>query len=87
VPWPADETARYNMASKGCEGVVARYLGESGGQVDNPVLGWGWDGLGQTSWELGDRSIRCFVMGFKNGSTNGVRFTGSVKGIGTKAPK
>jgi len=87
VPWPAEETARYNMASKGCEGVVARYLGESGGQVDNPVLGWGWDGLGQTSWELGDRSIRCFVMGFKNGSTNGVRFTGSVKGIGTKAPK
>lgn len=87
VPWPADQTTRDNMASKGCEAVVARYLGESGGRVLNPVLGWGWDWFTQSRWELGDRTIRCLVLGYKGDSVNGVRFTGSVKGIGMKAPK
>jgi hypothetical protein len=87
VPWPADQTARDNMASKGCEGVASKYLGESGGQVNNPLLGWSWDGFTQERWELGDRTTRCLLVGIKGDSANSVRFTGSVKGIGTKAPK
>jgi Septum formation len=87
VPWPADTQARKNIADKGCEGVVAAFLGLSGGRVTNPALGWGWDGFSQKRWELGNRTIRCLVLGFKGGSVNGVRFTGSVKGIGTRAPK
>jgi hypothetical protein len=87
VPWPADQTARSNMAQKGCQQVAAQYLGLTGGRVNNPVLGWGWDNFVQDRWELGDRTVRCLVMGFKADSVNGVRFTGSVKGIGTKAPK
>lgn len=86
VPWPADQTARDNTASKGCEGVAAKYLGQSG-QVNNPVLGWAWDGFTQERWEMGDRTIRCLLVGIKNGTANSVKFTGSVKGIGTKAPK
>jgi len=86
VPWPADQTARDNTASKGCEGVAAKYLGQSG-QVNNPVLGWAWDGFTQDRWEMGDRTIRCLLVGIKNGTANSVKFTGSVKGIGTKAPK
>ena len=86
VPWPADQTARDNTASKGCEAVAAKYLGQSG-QVNNPVLGWAWDGFTQDRWEMGDRTIRCLLVGIKNGTANSVKFTGSVKGIGTKAPK
>lgn len=87
VPWPTDQTARDNMASKGCEAVGAKYLGESGGQVNNPLLGWSWDGFVQERWEMGDRTVRCLLVGIKGDSANSVRFTGSVKGIGTKAPK
>ena len=37
--------------------------------------------------ELGDRTVRCVVLGFKNDAVNGVRITGSVKGFGTRKPK
>ena len=87
VPWPTDDKARTDMGGKGCEGVVAKFLGLSSGRDTNTVLGWGWENFVQDRWELGDRTIRCLVMGFKKDSVNGVRFTGSVKGFGTRAPK
>jgi hypothetical protein len=87
VPWPADEKARSDMGGKGCEGVVAKFLGLSGTRDTNTVLGWSWEPFDQERWDLGDRTIRCVVLGFKNGAVNGVRFTGSVKGFGNRTPK
>jgi hypothetical protein len=87
VPWPADAKARDDIGGKGCEGVVAHYLGLSGTRDTNAVLGWSWEPFVQDRWELGDRTIRCVVLGFKGSSVNGVRFTGSVKGFGTRTPK
>ncbi len=51
------------------------------------MLGWSWEPFDQDRWALGDRTIRCVVLGFKNGGVNGVRFTGSVKGLGNRSPK
>lgn len=87
VPWPSEDKSRSDMAQKGCEGVVAQYLGLSGGQVTNPVLGWGWDQFTRAAWEMGDRTIRCLVMAYKGNSVNNARFIGSVKGIGNAALK
>lgn len=87
VPLPTDKTAAENMASKGCEAVVAKFLGLPGTAVDNPVLGWGYGNFSAERWQLGDRTVRCTALGFKGNSVNGARFTGSVKGIGTRAPK
>jgi Septum formation len=86
VPWQADKTARDDIASKGCEAVAAGYLGLPGGKVTNPVFGWGYDTFTEEQWKLGDRTVRCMVLGFKGKSVNGERFTGSVKGIGNRAP-
>jgi Septum formation len=82
----ADDRARENMVSKGCEDVVAPYLGLPGGKVTNRVLGWSFSLLTQNEWQRGDRTVRCFAVGFKGASSNGVRFTGSVKDIGNRAP-
>ena|GEM_PF-359242 len=86
LPWEADDKARQNMASKGCEDVVASYLGLPDGEVTNPVLGWSFGVFTQNEWQRGDRTVRCFAVGFKGASSNGVRFTGSVKNIGNRAP-
>jgi hypothetical protein len=86
LPWEADDRARENMVSKGCEDVVASYLGLPGGKVTNPVLGWSFSLLTQNEWQRGDRTVRCFAVGFKGASSSGVRFTGSVKDIGNRAP-
>ena len=87
VPWPADEKTRDDIGGKGCEAVVAQFLGLSGGRDTNTVLGWSWEPFDQDRWTLGDRTIRCVVLGFKNDAVNGVRFTGSVKGFGNRTPK
>ncbi len=86
LPWPTDDKARSDLGQKGCEGVVAKFLGLSGGHVTNSVLGWGWDQFAQADWELGNRTIRCTVMAFKGDSVNGARYSGSVKGTGNKTP-
>ena len=86
-PWPSGAEARHNLALDGCEGVVASYLGLTTGKITNPVLGWLADNFDQNQWVLGNRTVRCFALGFNGDSPNGVRFTGSVKGIGTRAPK
>lgn len=85
-PWLADE-GRHKLAVDGCEGVAASYLGLPGGKMTNPVLGWLADSFDQDQWMLGNRTVRCFVLGFKGSSPNGIRFTGSVRGIGNRTPK
>jgi hypothetical protein len=87
IPWPTDENERLNLASHGCEGVVASYLGLPGGRMTNPVLGWTSQQPSKDQWSLGNRTVRCYAVGFKGNSVNGMRFTGSVKGIGNKPPR
>ena len=87
IPWPADETTRDNMAFKGCDPVVGGYLGFTGGHDESPYLGYAIGLFDQLQWELGDRTIRCSVIGLKNNSPNNVRFTGSVKGLQAKKPQ
>ncbi|GIH18456.1 septum formation family protein [Rugosimonospora africana] len=85
--WPAGADTRNRLGSQGCEAVVARYLGFSGTTIDSPYLGWEHTDFAQRQWLIGDRTIQCFVIGFKNDSTNGVRFVGSVKGIRAGKPQ
>jgi hypothetical protein len=87
IPWPADETTRENLGFKGCDGVVGAYLGFTGGHDDSPYLGYAISPFDQAQWELGDRTIRCSVIGLKNNSPNNVQFTGSVKGLRDKKPQ
>src|SRR5258705_69599 len=64
IPWPGDAKTRKNMASKGCEGVVARFLGFTSGTVDSPYLGWEFSGFRDRDlWNLGDRPIQCSALG------------------------
>jgi hypothetical protein len=87
LPWQDSETARDDIGSKGCEAVVAKYLGFTGTEVDNQYLGWEYSDFSQHQWSIGDRTIQCFALGFKGDSPNGARFVGSVKGIKGGKPK
>lgn len=87
IPWPTDGNQRRNLTARGCEAVVASYLGLPDGKVTNPALGWTFEQSSQDQWDLGNRTVRCYATGIKGDSANGVRFTGSVKGIGTTPPK
>jgi hypothetical protein len=87
VPWPTDDNARQDMASKGCEAVVAKYLGFTGREDDNPYLGWMFSNFDQDSWTAGDRTVQCSAVGVKGKSSNGVRFVGSVKGLKAGKPR
>jgi Septum formation len=79
--WPGDDAAQ-KQADKACEGVVARYLGFTNGRDQNPVVGWLFFWPRQTAWEAGDRTFTCYAYAF----TKSKKMTGSVKGLGAKAP-
>jgi hypothetical protein len=87
VPWPTDAKARDDLASHGCQRAVAGFLGFTDGQVDSAYFGWEYERFSEVQWDLGDRTIRCSVLGRKGSSSNGARFVGSVKGIRDKVPK
>ncbi len=87
IPWPADEKAREDLGFKGCDPVVGAYLGFTSGHDDSPYLGYAISLFDQSQWELGDRTIRCSAIGYKNNSPDNVRFTGSVKGLRDKKPQ
>jgi hypothetical protein len=87
VAWPSSETTRDNLASNGCEAVVAKFLGFTGSTVDSQYLGWEYSAFNEDQWALGDRTIACSVLGFSGNSSNGARFVGSVKGIKGGKPK
>lgn len=82
VPWPG-ETAAQKQADTACEAVVARYLGFASGRDQNPLVGWLFFWPRQTQWEAGDRTFSCFAYAF----TKSKKMTGSVKGLGTRAPR
>lgn len=87
VPWQADEKARQNMFDNGCESVVAKFLGFSGGKVESAYMGWMTVPPSENEWNLGDRAVVCSALAFRRGSPNGARLVGSVRGLGAKAPK
>jgi hypothetical protein len=87
IPWPTDEKAREDLAFKGCDAVVGKYLGFTGGHDNSPYVGYAISFFDQTQWELGERIVRCSAVGLKNGSPNNVRFTGSVKGLQARKPQ
>jgi hypothetical protein len=87
IPWPDDQTARENLGFKGCDAVVGAYLGFTSGHDESPYLGYAISLFDQSQWALGDRTIRCSVIGLKNNSPNNVRFIGTAKGLGAKKPQ
>lgn len=84
VPYPSDGTTRDTMLERGCQGVVATFLGlQNVSQWTSSAVGWwglGWD---QDQWKLGDRGTQCFAYAY----TKSGKFVGSVKGIRNQAPK
>jgi hypothetical protein len=82
IPWPGDAAAQ-KRADTACERVVAKFLGLSSGRDTNPVVGWLFFWPRQTQWDAGDRTFTCYAYAF----TKSKKMTGSVKGLGTRAPK
>jgi hypothetical protein len=82
IPWPGDSAAQ-KQADSACEAVVAKYLGFSNGRDQNPLVGWLFFWPRQTQWDAGDRTFSCYAYAF----TKSKKITGSVKGLGAKAPK
>jgi hypothetical protein len=82
VTYPGD-TAAQNQADSGCEASVAHYLGLSGSKDTNSAVGWLFFWPRETQWDSGDRAITCYAYAF----TSSKKMTGSVKGLGNKAPK
>lgn len=80
--WPGDKGAQ-QQAEKACEAKVAKYMGFSGNRVANQWVGWLFFWPPQSDWEMGDRSFMCFAYAF----TDSKKMTGSVKGLGDRAPK
>lgn len=74
-----------SQASTACGRVMASYVGLS--STRSNYFGWYWHRLTEDEWNLGIRTNRCYVLGFaSNGRAGNVRFTGSVKGLGSKKP-
>ena len=65
--WPTDEKKREKLALDGCEGVVAHFLGFSGGTDESDWVGYVAFHFDQERWDLGDRSVRCFTYRSKGG--------------------
>ncbi|HKT02585.1 MAG TPA: septum formation family protein [Rugosimonospora sp.] len=82
IPYPG-ETAAQKQADTACETVVAHYLGFTGTRDQNASVGWLFFWPRQTQWDGGDRTFSCFAYAF----TKSKKMTGSVKGIGAKAPQ
>jgi len=83
VPYPS-ETTGTTMLERGCQGVVATFLGfQNPSQWTSSTVGWwglGWD---EDQWKLGDRVTQCFAYAY---TKSGV-VVGSVKGIRNQTPK
>jgi hypothetical protein len=60
-----------------CRAVVTAYVGAS-----SPQLGQMYTGLNPVDWDLGVNTVRCYAT-----APAGKRLIGSVKGLGTKAPR
>jgi hypothetical protein len=72
-----------NVGGDGCQSVVAHYLGFSNGVDRNPTVGWAWVYNTKTEWAAGNHTVRCYASAF----THDHKFTGSVKGIGSRSAK
>jgi len=82
--WPATAKQRQDIADRGCENLVAQFVGfPSWQQLDNPYVGYLQFGFAENQWNMGDRSARCFVAAY----TKDGKFVGSVKGIRSRTPK
>jgi hypothetical protein len=84
--WPDKDPAQ-KLASSGCEGVVAHFLGFSGNQPTSNYVGWTYDTFDQDQWNLGDRTVRCYVLAFNGNSINGAKVVGSMRGIRDGKPR
>lgn len=81
-----DETALNQAGDDDCEGVIAKYLGLSGGKVTNTAIGWVWGRPSKDAWNLGDRTLKCWADIWTGNTINNTHYTGSVKGIGNGKP-
>lgn len=76
--YPAPGSAG-NPGRQGCKGVVALYVG-FGAWNSRSDLGWMWWDYGQTTWDLGDHTFRCYALAYSGDRTR--LYTGSLKNIG-----
>lgn len=84
VPYPSDRTTQINMLERGCQGVVASFLGfQNVSQWNTSTVGWWPEGLSEDRWKLGDRTTQCFAYAY----TRSGAIVGSVKGIRNQTPK
>jgi hypothetical protein len=84
--WPGKDAAR-TLAGDGCEGVVAHFLGLSGNRATNTNIAWTSDLFDEDQWNLGDRTVRCYVLALNGNTINGAKVVGSMKGIRDGKPR
>jgi hypothetical protein len=84
--WP-DRDAEQKLASDGCEGVFAHFLGFSSNERPaSNYAGWWPGGFEEDQWKLGDRTERCFVVALDGNGLSGPKVVGSMKGIRAGKP-
>jgi hypothetical protein len=81
--YPSRDQLR-EKAISGCQQVFTSFLGIAPSK--SHYFGYTWHTISEEEWNLGVRTSICSVLGFSGSSPNGVRFTGSVKGIGDRKP-
>jgi hypothetical protein len=73
--YPDSDTAMDRVGTS-CDAVISRYVGAARPEA---FLGYIWFVPGRDYWDLGDRSVYCFIAGFDDHS-----WKGSLQGLGTK---
>jgi Septum formation len=84
--WTNRETAG-KLASDGCEGVAAHFLGFPGNRPVSNYTGWWATTVGEDQWKLGDRTALCFVVAIDGDSLSAPKVVGSMKGIRDGKPR
>jgi hypothetical protein len=76
-PYPADEKRRSAMLERGCRPALAAYAGVPDDRNLGFRIGWVNDDADQPWWEIGDRTVRCYIWMSKP-------ITRSLKGAGPR---
>jgi hypothetical protein len=66
-----------DVVEKGCDATIAKFAGLPDNSSITARVGWLGFPPGQTSWQSGDRAVRCFLW------LNGEKMTGSYRHAGT----
>ena len=79
-PYPANDDQWDVAVDGGCADIVFRFLGMTRAQYEaHTQVYYSWWGVGQSQWEMGDRTASCYVT-----LADGVSVSRSLKGMGNK---